>query len=133
MNKNLAEEIRNLMNKMEEAAQRHYDLVIPEVENWVQPTDPDDESFPYYINLGVNYSIVGKYIPARIRYDDYDHPAEYPELDEFAVYNADTGEELTNIPNQVIDMIEQEIWDDAESKKADYDPSYDDDDRDYYR
>jgi hypothetical protein len=128
MKKSLAEEIRNLMNKMEEATQRNYDLIIPDVENWIESTDPDDESFPYYLNLGVDYSIVGKYIPARINYDDYDYPAEYPELDDVTVYNADTGEIINNIPNKVGEMIEREIWNHVENMEPDYDPPYDDSD-----
>jgi len=141
MPKSVAEEIRSLMNKIEEAGRRSYDLYIEEVENWLEPppgTDPEDESFPYYLELGVDYSIYGEYVPARIRYDDYDHPAEYPELDEYRVYYAGEqpfmsaqgevrpGQEFQNLPDWLEKKIEEEIWHHYENREPDYDPPYDD-------
>lgn len=128
MTKSVAEEIRSLMNKIDEAVVRHYDMEM-EVENWIEPEDPEDENFPYILNLGIDYRIVGKYYPATL-----ESPPEYPELDSYEVYNADTGQEIANIPPGIQDEIEKAIWDHAESRSKydDYDPPYDDDDR-YYR
>jgi len=129
MTKTVAEEIRSWTQKLEEVMNRNrsYDMEM-EIENW---DESDDENVPGYLNLGINYSIYGKYIPARIRYDDYDHPAEYPELDEVTVYNADTGEEIQNIPPAVEKEIEDAIWKHAESRKDDVDPPDDYDEYDY--
>ena len=127
MAKTLAEEIREMMNKVEEAMGRNYDMEL-DVENWEESEDPDDENWPAYRTLGINYSISGKYVPARINYDDYDHPAEYPELDEVEVFDAETGQSLPNLPAELDREIEAAIWKHAESQKDDYDPSdrYDD-------
>lgn len=125
MSKNIAEEIRNLMRKMEEAA-RIYDLEL-QVENWDYPEDPDDLNWPQYRTLGINYSITGKYVPARIQYDDNDYPAEYPELDAVEIFDAETGQTLPNLPAEYDKDIEEAIWKDYESDKYDYDPPYDDD------
>lgn len=126
MVKTLAEEIREMMNKIDGAMGRSYDMEL-EVENWEDPEDPNDENWPAYRTLGINYSISGKYIPARIRYDDYDHPAEYPELDQIEVFDAETGQSLQNLPKHLDDEIEKAIWKHAESKKDDYDPPDKDD------
>ena len=129
MSKSIAEDIRDLMNKMEAAGSpRSYDVEI-EVENWDYPEDPDDENWPAYRTLGINYSIYGKYVPARIRYDDYDHPAEYPELDAVEVYDAETGQPLTNLPPEIDKQIEDAIWKNHESSGDDYDPPDDYNDR----
>lgn len=123
MSKTVAEEIRLMMQKVEEAMGRSYDMEL-EVENWEDPASEDDENWPAYRTLGINYSISGKYIPARIQYDDYDHPAEYPELDEVDVFDAETGQLLQNLPKHLDDEIEEAIWRDAEQRKKDddYDP-----------
>lgn len=118
MQKSLAEEIRDLMNKVEEAV-RNYDFEM-EVENWEDPETADDPSWPAIRTLGVNYSISGKYVPARINYDDYDYPAEYPELDEVAVFDAETGQQLQSLPDYIDKEIEAAIWQHAEQSKDDY-------------
>jgi len=127
MPKTVAEEIRLMMQKVEEAMGRSYDMEL-EVENWEDPASEDDENWPAYRTLGINYSISGKYIPARIQYDDYDHPAEYPELDEVEVFDAETGQLLQNLPKHLDDEIEEAIWKHAKSQQDDYDPPdrYDD-------
>jgi hypothetical protein len=122
--------IRDYIKIIENAQRRHYDMEL-EVENWQDSEDPNDENFPHILNLGIDYSIYGKYVPARIRYDDYDHPAEYPELDSVEVYNADTGQLITDMPDDVSEYIEQAIWKHAESRRDDFDPP--DRDDDYYR
>jgi len=122
MPKTVAEEIRTMMKKLEEAMGRNYDMEL-EVENWEDPEDPDDDNWPAYRTLGINYSISGKYIPARIQYDDYDHPAEYPELDKVEVFDSETGQPIQNLPKEIDDQIEEAIWDHAEkSRDDDYDP-----------
>lgn len=123
MSKTVAEEIRLMMQKVEEAMGRSYDMEL-EVENWEDPASEDDENWPAYRTLGINYSISGKYIPARIQYDDYDHPAEYPELDEVEVFDAETGQPVQNLPKEIDDQIEEAVWRDAEQRKKDddYDP-----------
>lgn len=121
MSKTVAEEIRLMMQKVEEAMGRSYDMEL-EVENWEDPASEDDENWPAYRTLGINYSISGRYIPARIQYDDYDHPAEYPELDEVDVFDAETGQLLQNLPKHLDDEIEEAIWKHAKSQQDDYDP-----------
>ena len=125
MKKSAAEEIRSLMNKLDESVNRHYDMEL-EVENWVEPEDPNDENFPYYLNLGIDYHIVGQYRPSTWGYHGGE-PEEHPELDEYNVYNADTGEPITNIPPNIEQQIEAAIWKHAESRQDDYDPPFDDD------
>ena len=131
MSKTIAEEIRAMMNKVEEAMGRNYDMEL-EVENWEDPASEDDENWPAYRTLGINYSISGKYIPARIQYDDYDHPAEYPELDEVDVFDVATGQPLQNLPDHIGDEIEEAIWKHAKSQRDDYDPPDRDDFYDRY-
>jgi hypothetical protein len=131
MTKTVAEEIRAWATKLEEMANRNrsYDMEI-EVENW---DESDDENVPGYLNLGIDYSIVGKHRPATWGYHGGE-PAEEPELDEYRVYNADTGQEITDIPQSVQNDIEKAIWDHAESRKDDdFDPpdNYDDYDSRY--
>jgi len=122
MPKTLAEEIRAMMSKVEEAMGREYDMEL-KVENWEDPPNADDENWPIERILGIRYRIVGKYVPARIRYDDYDYPAEYPELDEVEVFDAETGQQLTDLPRYLDDQIEAAIWDHAEkSRDINYDP-----------
>lgn len=123
MGKSLAEEIRSLMHKMEEAAGQ-YDMEL-EVENWDYPEDPDDPNWPEFITLGINYKIVGSYRPATWG-DRGGDPAEYPELDEVEVYNADTGQ-LIDIPQSLEGYIEEKIWNHAESRRDDIEPPYDND------
>ncbi len=87
----------------------------------------EDDDSPEEIDVGINYSMSGKYIPARINYSDYDHPAEYPELDELHVYNLETGEEITDRIDT--SEIEQAVYDRADQQGYDddgYDDRYDD-------
>lgn len=124
MPKSIAEEIRELMTQLEETI-RDYDMEL-EVENWMEP---EGDNYPETINLGINYRILGKYRPATWG-DRGGEPAEYPELDDYEIYDVNTGQMLTNMPDDLLNHIEQSIWDDAEKKRAqDFDPP----DRDYDR
>lgn len=117
MPKTLAEEIREMMNKVEEAMGHHYDMEL-KVENWENPEDPNDENWPAYRTLGINYSISGKYRPATWGYHGGE-PEEHPELDEIEVFDAETGQPIQNLPKEIDDQIEQAIWKDAEKRKED--------------
>jgi len=117
MPKTLAEEIRDTMSKIEEAMGRNYDMEL-DVENWEESEDPDDENWPAYRTLGINYSISGSYRPATWG-DRGGDPPEYPELDDVEVFDADTGQALSNLPAELDREIEAAIWKDAESRKDD--------------
>jgi hypothetical protein len=133
MSKSLAEQIRSLMNRLDEAMGRSYDMVIPEMENWMYPADDDDESWPEYIEVGVDYSIYGSYRPATWG-DRGGEPPEEPELDEYRIYYAGDvafmseqgevrpGQELTNLPKEAESEIVKAIWQHAENQERDYDP-----------
>ncbi len=124
MTKSLAEEIRSLMHKMEEAA-ANYDLEL-KVENWNYPEDPDDTTWPEFITLGINYKIVGSYRPATWG-DRGGDPAEYPELDQVEIFDASTGQPI-EIPQSLENYVEEKIWAHAESMRDhDYEPPYDND------
>lgn len=129
MPKSIAEDIRMMMDRLNEVA-RSYDLEL-EVENWEYPEDPDDESWPYSRTLGINYSIHGQHRPATWGYHGGE-PEEHPELDEVQVFDAETGQPLGELPPEVDRQIEDAIWKDHESKGQDYDPPYDDDRYDRY-
>ena len=120
MAKTVAEEIRSWAIKLEEVANRHrsYDMEM-EVENW---DESDDENVPGYLNLGIDYTIVGQHRPATWG-DRGGEPPEEPELDEYTIYNADTGEEITDVPPGVQRQLEDAIWKHAENRKDDdFDP-----------
>lgn len=110
MKKTLAEEIREMMNRVEEAMGRHYDMEL-ELENWQD--DSDEET----ITLGINYKITGRYRPATWG-DRGGDPPEYPELDDAEYFNAKTGQPI-QIPEYLEDQVEQAIWKDAEARKKD--------------
>ena len=55
----------------------------------------DDEGFYYDVNIEVEYSVSGKYVP-----QTYDHPAEYPEVELLSVKDLETDEELLNSLSQ---------------------------------
>ena len=119
MVKSIIESIRTMMDRLTEVA-GNYDLEL-EVENWQQPEDPDDENWPFYLTLGINYTTYGEHRPASWGYSGGE-PEEHPELDEVTVHNAETGEEIQSIPDDVQRQIEDAIWKHYESKKDEYDP-----------
>lgn len=120
MAKSIAEDIRDLMNKMEAAAgPRAYDLEL-EVENWDFPENPNDESWPSTVVLGINYTVAGKHRPATWGYHG-GTPEEFPEIDTLEVFNTETGQQFADLPPEVDEQIEQAIWNDVESKKYDAD------------
>lgn len=89
----------------------------------------EDENIPDTIEIGVNYTISGSYVPARVQYDDHDHPEEHPDLDVDSIVNLETGEDIRNlIDKDTWARIEQEIWNKAEQ---DRDDDYDIPDDDY--
>ena len=81
-------------------------------------TNPDfevTEDAPEEIEVGVDYSISGKYTAAT-----YEDPADYPELEISAIVDLSTGEDITNRVRPFDkDNIEQHIWDHAESTAKD--------------
>lgn len=79
----------------------------------------EDENSPEEIDVTIEYDIYGSYVPARIRYDDYDHPAEYPEIDGYRVINTETGEDITDRVDG--DQIEKAIWDAEDDREPDDD------------
>ena len=86
--------------------------------------DPDyEEEF----DVGINYSISGKYRPAKITADPGDsYPAEYPELDSLQVFRLSTGEDITDhIPQDVMNKLGEKAWEDADSKSEPDDDRYD--------
>ncbi len=100
---------------------------LPQYDTELTIANPDfnaeDEDSLEEIDVGVNYSVHGKYIPARIKYDDYDHPAEYPEIEISNVVNLETGQDISDR----VDMndIESQIWDHLQQSGQDTD-DYDD-------
>jgi hypothetical protein len=89
------------------------------VVNWEECKDPNDEDFPYYVDLGVIYTIVGSYTPATWGYWGGD-PPEYPEIGSYEVYNADTGEKMENLPREVTKRVKDAIWKDVGRAKRSY-------------
>ena len=91
------------------------------VENW------RDEEFPEKLNLLVKYTVAGQDRPAT-----YEYPAEHADIDSFEVYDADSGELITDLPDYMNSSMEKAIWRDLEQTKDyqynDYDPP-----DDYYR
>lgn len=123
MVKSISENIRSIMDRLNEVA-GSYDLEL-EVENWDFPEDPDDPNWPEFINLGIDYKIIGKYRPATWG-DRGGDPEEHPELDEYEVYNVDTGEKITDkLPESVHKQVQEAIWKSHEERVDDYD-DYDD-------
>jgi hypothetical protein len=118
--------IREYINILESINTSHGTTYLT-VENWYVPQDPEDENFPAEIELKIDYEIYGRDIPARIRYDDYDHPAEYAEIDDYKVYDANTNQLITNIPDAIVSEIEDAIMQDYRNPPQDYEPPYDDD------
>jgi hypothetical protein len=90
-------------HKQHKAQHGKFDTTIDEFPNpFFDPNGTDDENDPNYqpefIDIGVDYSYTEEpYIPARIRYDDYDHPEEGGEIeiDVKRVIDLDTGEDIT--------------------------------------
>jgi hypothetical protein len=80
-----------------------------------------DEDIPDTIEIGVNYSITGSYLPASWDSRGGD-PEEHPELDIEAIVNLETGEDISDlIDDSTRASIEQEIWDNDEQGKDEYD------------
>lgn len=69
------------------------------------------------IEVGVNFKVYGRYIPARINYDDYDHPAEYPEIDDVQIFDLshetplDITDAVYESPYKTYEEVESEIMD----------------------
>lgn len=129
MTKSIAEDIRTIMDRLNEVA-HSYDFTI-DVENWEEPETEDDPNWPYERTLGVDYRIVGQHRPATWGYHGGE-PPEYPEIDEFTVYDAATGQKLDFLPDHIEDEIVRAIWKNAEQSRDDYDPPYERDDYDRY-
>lgn len=123
MAKNIAEDIRNIMTQLEELGSGNYDLEI-KVENWDMSSDAE------FLNLGINYKISGTNKPATWGYHG-GQPAEYPEIDELEIYDADTGQLLNDIPDYVLTDIEDNIWSDVDRRRNEVEPPDTDFDRDF--
>lgn len=78
------------------------------------------------IPVGVNYEDESEpYVPARVRYDDYDHPEEGGiDFEVTKVVNLVTGEDITKIIDNW-DELNGLIHDHIEREAANYDPGYD--------
>jgi len=114
---------KGLPKKVTEAG-RSYDLELeiinPEYEAWENGAGDEDNAPDYVIDVGVNYSISGRYAPASWGYHG-GSPEEHPEIDEYKVYNLATGQELQTLSRSAEEDIEAAIWKDAESSADDYD------------
>lgn len=119
MPKTLAEEIREMMNKVDEAMGRDYKTTV-QVDNW-------EDQGPDVRTLGINYTVSGKYRPA-FWDDSGGGPEEHPEID-VDVYDAETGELMDNLPSYLDKEIDQAIQAHIEQQRNDVDPPdrYDDD------
>lgn len=72
---------------------------------------------PEEIEVGVDYSISGRFYPAT-QYE----PAEYPELEITKIVDLDTGENITDaISGSEWEAIEEMIWDEVNERGNDYD------------
>jgi hypothetical protein len=97
--------------------ERHgrFDTTLEEIPNpYYDPNGTDDEEDPNYqpelIDVGVDYDYhEDPYIPARIRYDDYDHPEEGGDDEVYIrrVVDLDTGEDITKVVDT--EEIERQI------------------------
>lgn len=106
---------------MEAVDSNKFDFVT-EIEN-PQFGLTDDEDEPEMLDVGVNYSISGKYYPAT-----FDSPAEYPDLDLLNVVILATGEDIVSkLTDSQTEQIDQECFADAE--RAADDAAYDRADR----
>lgn len=75
--------------------------------------DLQDEETPEDIEVGVNYSISGRYYAATMH-----SPAEYPELEITDVVDLATGQDITGqVAHSDMVSLESEAWEHAEERK----------------
>ncbi len=125
MEKSIAQALREFMDAVSEAPVVSYDFNtwITNPEPAKDAPDAEWDAWEEEREVGVNYSVSGKYYPAT-----YEQPEEHPELD-FTVHDLKTGEEVQNLDKATLDRIEQECWEKAESGGDDFPEP----DRDDYR
>lgn len=88
--------------------------------------DHSDENSQEEIDVTVFYSVSGEYVPARIKYDDYDHPEEYPELYIEQVVDENGNDISQLISPREFKNLEEQVWDHINSQESDFDePDYD--------
>jgi len=75
-------------------------------------TDEEKDAWEEEIDVGVDYRMAGGY-RAAVTSGPSDRwaPAEYPDIDEVHVYRLDSGEEMTNLPDDIKEYVDQKIWD----------------------
>ena len=113
---------QNAAYKQHKARHGKFNTTLEEFPNpYYDPAGTDDENDPNYqpelIDVGVNYKYTAEpYIPARIKYDDYDHPEEGGEIeiDVKRVIDLDSGADITKdvddeeLDRRLIDKIRKQ-------------------------
>lgn len=94
--KTLAEQLREFMDQVAEApVGKRYDIEWT-VPGFPMPEGMDPDDWEEEFDVGINYTVSGKYRPARITANpENDHPEEFPEVELDGVYRLDTGEDIT--------------------------------------
>ena len=93
--------------------------------------DIEADDSPEEIDVVVKYNLSGKYVPARINYDEYDHPEEHPDLDIEAVFDQNGNNISKLISPETMEYIFDKVWDSVNNQEPDYGPEYERDD-DFY-
>lgn len=107
----------------EAANRRHYDVTAtilnPAFAAWESGQGDENNPPEEELEVGVDYSMSGSYKPATWGYNGGE-PEEYPEIDEYTVYDLATGQEIENIDDHAHSQIVKAITASAENRSDDY-------------
>ena len=107
----------------EAANRRHYDVTAtilnPAFAAWESGQGDENNPPEEELEVGVDYSMSGSYKPATWGYSGGE-PEEHPEIDEYTVYDLETGREIENIDDHAHSQIVKAITASAENRSDDY-------------
>ena len=114
---------KGLPKQVNEAPNRYYDVTTtilnPAFAAWENGQGDEDNPPEEELEVGVDYSMSGSYKPATWGYNGGE-PEEYPEIDEYTVYDLATGREIENIDDHAHNQIVKAITAAAENRSDDY-------------
>ena len=112
-----------LPKQVNEAPNRYYDVTTtilnPAFAAWESGQGDENNPPEEELEVGVDYSMSGSYKPATWGYNGGE-PEEYPEIDEYTVYDLATGREIENIDDHAHNQIVKAITAAAENRSDDY-------------
>ena len=86
-----------------------------------EPEDDEEDEEPEEIEVGINYTVSGRYYPAT-----REEPAEYPDIEIDNIVDLETGEDITDmVSDDTRDWIIEKISENNESDDRDYDEGTD--------